>query len=655
MQLERSVNRQLWVLDPDSTLDQAAALLNKVGIRALSHFEERVIGYPFYVRTESGHILTLDLASPPILGDLDPEEVGVVVVDPLGYPRSVWGLASKLQLFLPGRCLFETSIGSLLEEGGTLYLEGLRYLTAGFGSGQKTNAVLMVVNARDEQRARRQASKGWRIANTLKRLGKALTGTQSVQRLCIAAAHEITSTTDLAAIMIWVVDPSEHRLRLAASVGVNRKGTAEMANLAARAGVSCVAEVAADQQQGFFFSGVHEHLLTATLEARFCYLRPRGLCVMPLVIADQLIGVMELVGKEGDPHFEENQDLFQTAAEHFTLALNSASLYEQAERSASHDSLTGIPNHRSMQQFLHTRLLEAERTGQEIGVIMVDVDHFRSFNEDEGHDAGDEVLRLVAQTLKASVRPYDLAARYGGEEFTLLLPGTGFEGLATIAERARASVESLTYETVGGVKRPITISLGCAVFPHSAADAESLLKAADSALYEAKRGGRNKTVVFEGQFRPERKRESVDLDAIFRRLRGEDRTEGELLLAQVEPWMALASERFELTGAQSLMLRGLILVLPAYRKAWDRRDSYALRAIERAHEFRQIAPSLAAYGERYDGAGPCGLQGDEIPLLSRIAEALLVRAEGGAQSLLCDRGRFDPLAVEILTGVADAA
>ena len=135
--------------------------------------------------------------------------------------------------------------------------------------------------------------------------------------------------------------------------------------------------------------------------------------------------------------FEEHLDLFETVSEHLALALNSTALYESAEKSALQDALTGIANHRAMQDFLHTRLEEARRSGQELGVVMIDVDHFRIFNEEHGHNAGDDVLRLVGETLRNCVRPYDLAARYGGEEFTLILPGAGRLGALSLAERCR--------------------------------------------------------------------------------------------------------------------------------------------------------------------------------------------------------------------------
>lgn len=458
---------------------------------------ERANGFAFSVPSETG-FLTLDLPQPPLLGDLDQDEIGFVVLDALGYPKSIWGLAKNLPFFKPGTCVFTTPLGSLIESGGTLYIDGVRYLASAAGVSANGDSHLLVINAYEERKARRQASKGWRVANTMRRLGKALTSTQSVERLCVAAAREITSTIELCAAMVWVVDESGKGLQLMASAGVNARGVASVSSLEAAGGNSCLAEYVADHRQGFFVSDVRDHFLTSNLEAKVCYMTPKGLFVMPLIMADHLIGVLELVGKVGDPNFEEDQDIFQTVAEHLTLALNSAIMYEAVEQSAANDALTGIPNHRSLVAFLSERLAEAERKNLEFSAIMIDVDHFRRFNEEQGHEAGDSVLKKVATALQKSVRPYDMAARYGGEEFTILLPGVGKDDVRAYAERARSEVEKLAYESEDGTSQQITISLGCAVYPYAAQDGAALLKAADAALYQAKRSGRNRVAMYEG-------------------------------------------------------------------------------------------------------------------------------------------------------------
>ena len=98
------------------------------------------------------------------------------------------------------------------------------------------------------------------------------------------------------------------------------------------------------------------------------------------------------------------------------------------------------------------------------------VDHFRIFNEEEGHDAGDKVLKMVTEVLKSCVRPYDLAARYGGEEFTIVMPGVSKEVTIAVAERIRAGIADLEFVSTSGIRRTITASLGCALYPQNASD-----------------------------------------------------------------------------------------------------------------------------------------------------------------------------------------
>lgn len=154
------------------------------------------------------------------------------------------------------------------------------------------------------------------------------------------------------------------------------------------------------------------------------------------------------------------------------------------------DGLTGLKNHQAFQEALHTLVQMAERLQQPLSLIMLDIDHFKQFNDTFGHPAGDELLRQVAQVLRDSARVYDVAARYGGEEFALLLPNTTLEQAVQVAERLR--------ETIGAIANPhraITASLGVATYRGGAAPA-TLLYEADAALYRAKRDGRNRVCVY---------------------------------------------------------------------------------------------------------------------------------------------------------------
>jgi diguanylate cyclase (GGDEF)-like protein len=162
---------------------------------------------------------------------------------------------------------------------------------------------------------------------------------------------------------------------------------------------------------------------------------------------------------------------------------------EALRREASHDGLTGLWNRTAILRILETELLRAVRDGTSVGVIMADVDHFKTVNDTGGHAAGDIALRIVASEVAAVVRPYDSVGRYGGEEFLIVTPGCGMEKTWELAERIRNSVASSTISLASN-RLAITLSLGI-VASGEVCDPEALLSAADAALYQAKEAGRN--------------------------------------------------------------------------------------------------------------------------------------------------------------------
>lgn len=154
------------------------------------------------------------------------------------------------------------------------------------------------------------------------------------------------------------------------------------------------------------------------------------------------------------------------------------------------DPLTGLYNRRYLMRHLHD-LLAGPQT-RELAVLMIDIDHFKGVNDDYGHAAGDRALRLVADTLRTNTRVFDSVARYGGEEFVVAMPSSGCADALAAAERLRSAVESLTLEVGPAQCRTLTISVGIACTGDAPITPEALLRAADLALYEAKRGGRNR-------------------------------------------------------------------------------------------------------------------------------------------------------------------
>ena len=174
------------------------------------------------------------------------------------------------------------------------------------------------------------------------------------------------------------------------------------------------------------------------------------------------------------------------------MAIANAKLRDQLRDQSIRDALTGMFNRRYMLETSRREFSRAARSGQSVSILSMDIDHFKKFNDNHGHDAGDTVLRAVADTLKASFHDDDVVCRFGGEEFVAILPGTPIEAAAQRAEEVRAKIETMVVRYVDGNLPRVTISIGVASFPQSADNFQGAMKAADEALYSAKDGGRNR-------------------------------------------------------------------------------------------------------------------------------------------------------------------
>jgi diguanylate cyclase (GGDEF)-like protein len=160
---------------------------------------------------------------------------------------------------------------------------------------------------------------------------------------------------------------------------------------------------------------------------------------------------------------------------------------------STHDGLTGLYNHAHMQEQLGNELARSKRYGRPLSVLMIDIDRFKAVNDTHGHQAGDDVLRRLAQCLQLAARTQDIVSRYGGEEFMLILPETGSEAAMIMAERLRADVASMRLMTKGH-EFTVTISIGVVTYDTDAGEAtqRDLVEVADKALYASKDGGRNR-------------------------------------------------------------------------------------------------------------------------------------------------------------------
>ncbi|MFN8513343.1 MAG: GAF domain-containing protein [Thermomicrobiales bacterium] len=218
---------------------------------------------------------------------------------------------------------------------------------------------------------------------------------------------------------------------------------------------------------------------------------------IPLVVNGRITGAMALWRREVAFADEETATL-GTLANQIAATLENARLYQEARTLAVTDPLTGLLNHRNMQERLDQEIARAARHGRSLAVVMIDLDNFKLFNDTYGHPAGDQILRATAAILRAEARDTDVIARYGGDEFCLILPETTHEGALALVERVQTHCRSIgiradTAQFAGhrpGGTIPLRVSAGIAVYPRDAKDRHELVTRADGALYANKRGGR---------------------------------------------------------------------------------------------------------------------------------------------------------------------
>ncbi|ADV66527.1 PAS domain S-box protein [Deinococcus maricopensis] len=221
-----------------------------------------------------------------------------------------------------------------------------------------------------------------------------------------------------------------------------------------------------------------------------------ALCV-PLLAQGEAVGLLHLVAPDVERFTARQQRLAQTIAESVALAMVNLRLRESLRQQSIRDALTGLFNRRYLEETFEREMRRAHRHRHPMGLIMLDIDHFKRFNDTYGHEAGDLLLRALGETLSANVRGEDVACRFGGEEFALLLPGATIEQTAARAEHIRQAVMQLHVTVRGQALGQVTASFGVAVFPQYGEALADLMHAADFALYRAKSEGRNCVVTAE--------------------------------------------------------------------------------------------------------------------------------------------------------------
>jgi diguanylate cyclase (GGDEF)-like protein/PAS domain S-box-containing protein len=219
-----------------------------------------------------------------------------------------------------------------------------------------------------------------------------------------------------------------------------------------------------------------------------------SLCI-PMIAQGETIGLLYLCASKPHRLTANRQQVARRVAEQLGLAIANITLREKLLHQSIRDPLTGLFNRRYLEEFIVKEIARAERNQYSVGIIMIDLDHFKDFNNTLGHDAGDLVLKEIGKLLNNMIRASDIACRYGGEEMTLILPEASLERAYQKAEEVRKAIEQLQLNYKGIMMKSITASLGVACYPDRGTTGCAVIQAADAALYRAKAAGRNQVIV----------------------------------------------------------------------------------------------------------------------------------------------------------------
>ncbi len=245
----------------------------------------------------------------------------------------------------------------------------------------------------------------------------------------------------------------------------------------------------------------HTHHVTSADRTVECRHVPPGevcYCCLPLMTQQEPIGILHVQAEDDRAAKSESLMLMVNMfAKQVALSITNLRLREALRNQSIRDPLTGVFNRRYMEETLEREIRRAQRFEQSLGILMLDLDHFKLFNDAYGHEAGDAILRELAALLVRSVRAEDVVCRFGGEEFVIILPAANLEITAERAESIRQRLHQLAVMHQGHVLNAITASFGVAAFPDNGRTASGLLESADAAMYRAKREGRDRVLKVE--------------------------------------------------------------------------------------------------------------------------------------------------------------
>jgi diguanylate cyclase (GGDEF)-like protein len=217
--------------------------------------------------------------------------------------------------------------------------------------------------------------------------------------------------------------------------------------------------------------------------------------LLPMLYEKDLLGMLTFLSEKTDALNPYQIELLEVLCNQASTSIANARFHAEIERLAITDGLTGIFNHRHLQERLSQEFSRLERFSEPLSILILDIDHFKEINDTYGHPVGDAVLKGVVDVIKKTIRNIDIPARYGGEEFAVILLGTGAHGALNMAERLRKAVMNRTFSAENQTFK-VTVSIGTSTRPNDGKRKEEIIEKADKALYHAKRTGRNRSVLW---------------------------------------------------------------------------------------------------------------------------------------------------------------
>lgn len=328
--------------------------------------------------------------------------------------------------------------------------------------------------------------------DTLYKVGKDISSILDFTQLQNSILEKVVKVVRAERGSLMLLDETEKVLTIGVAVGLTEEIQRE-----ARVGLGePVAGYVMETQQPLFVEDVERDQAFLAIK-RTNITRGTLMCV-PLRAKDKMLGVLNVSRSEPNSFTERDFHLFQSLATQASIAIENARLY----RYAVTDEMTRLYNHRYFQQRLDEELQRADRYDSKVSLILLDVDHFKKFNDTYGHQEGDRVLKTVSRLLEKSIREVDIPARYGGEEFVVICPEKDAEGAMVPAQRIRTAIETYDFR-INGVRVPLTVSLGVACYPDQARNKFDLILFADTALYTSKESGRNRATIYSPSMRTE--------------------------------------------------------------------------------------------------------------------------------------------------------